>query len=511
MKGHRRLKCLRSILRYDIWRTEIKEFIEGYLDAFSPRHQQIEDSVARSGFMNDIRALWRLLALLPLIVSGPGPLAQAASVKVPAGTPLPVQLGKHVPMKKGERLQCHLLYPIYAKNQLVIPVGSVVRGSVIALNPDRGRRIHARLGGDFTPFHIPVVRFDQLVLPDGTTKQIVSSDATDGAPVLHLSTPAPKGSHSFLSREIAQVKVRAKDTVALVTAPGLKDRLVQLLYRQLPYHPERIETTTMWTITLAQPLALTPYRVPANGKSNPSVAPQVSRKPHPASSSQPETPSADKSAWQLRAYLEQTISSANEKRGDTFNAVVAEPIFNPDHSLAVPEGSVLVGTITQVKPARSFGRAGKLRFDFRELKLPGAPSQQVQGALAGADASKSQQLQIDSEGGVQSKPQDRVIIPMVLTLLAGRALDDDGSVAGNAAIGSNGFGIIGRVVGIVAGSRYLAAGIGFYAAGLSFSERWLVHGQNVSFVKNTRIEVTTVPSRNVLPTAGLKQSPSKRH
>lgn len=459
-----------------------------------------------------IKGRWpflRCLVLLPIIVVALKLSAQERPIPVPAATPLPVQLGKHVPMKKGERLQCHLLYPIYAKNQLVIPAGSIVRGSVIALNPDRSRRIHARLGGDFTPFHIPVVRFDQLVLPDGTTRQIVSSDAADGAPVLHLSTPAAAKSHSFISRQIAQLKQRGKDMVHLVTAPGRKDRLVQLLYRQLPYHPERIETATMWTITLTQPLALTPYKASANGKSNPAAAPQVSRKPHPTSSPQTETTSADKSAWHLRAYLEQTISSANEKSGDTFNAVVAEPIFNPDHSLAVPEGSVLVGTITQVKSARSFGRAGKLRFDFRELKLPGAPAQQVQGTLAGADASKSQQLQIDSEGGVQPESQNRVIVPMVLTFLAGRALDDDGNFTANAAVSSNGFGIIGRVVGIVAGSRDLAAGIGFYAAGLSIYERWLVHGHNVSFVKNTRIEVTTVPSRNVLPTAGLKQGPSE--
>ena len=468
-------------------------------------------SICFSHLAKDRWPLLRCLVFLSIIVVALKLSAQEQSVPVPATIPLPVQLGKHVPMKRGEPLQCHLLYPIYAENQLVIPVGSFVRGSIIALNSDRSRRIHARLGGDFTPFHIPVVHFDQLVLPDGTVKQIVSSDATDGAPVLHLSTPAPQGSHSFLSRQIAQVKAHAKDTVALVTAPGLKDRLVQLFYKQLPYHPERIETATMWTITLTQPLALTPYKVSANVKSNPGVAPQASRKPHTASSPQTEKASADKSAWQLRAYLEQTISSANEKQGNTFNAVVAEPIFNPDHTLAVPEGSVLVGTITQVKPARSFGRAGKLRFDFRELKLPGAPSQQVQGTLAGADASKSQQLQIDSEGGVKPQPKDRVIVPMVLTFLAGRALDNDGSFAGNAAVSSNGFGIIGRMVGIVAGSRYLAAGIGFYAAGLSFSERWLVHGQNVSFVKNTRIEVTTVPSRNVLPTAGLKQSPAERH
>ena len=36
---------------------------------------------------------------------------------------------------------------------------------------------------------------------------------------------------------------------------------------------------------------------------------------------------------------------------------------------------------------------------------------------------------MDSEGGVQPKSQNRVIAPVVLTLLAGRALDDGSQVA----------------------------------------------------------------------------------
>jgi len=462
--------------------------------------------------MSGTHAHLRFSAFLLLILAASGLFAQAASLKIPAGTPLPVQLGKHIPMKKGEPLECHLLYSVYAENRLAIPAGSVLRGRVVKLNPDRGRRIRARLWGDFTPYHIPVVHFNQLVLPDGTVKRIVSKNATDGAPVLHLSTPRSEKSHSFLSRQIAGIKEQAKHTVSLVTSPGRKDRLVQLLYSQLPYHPQRIETATMWTVTLAQPLAVKPYAASAHAKSNPAVAAAYIRTPHPKSSSPGKTSPSDTSAWRLRAYLKQTISSADEKRGNTFQAVVAEPIFSPDHTLVVPEGSILVGTITQAKPARFFGRAGKLRFDFRELKLPGGgSSQHVLGTLAGANVSKSQQLQIDSEGGVKPRPKDRVIVPMALTFLAGRALDSDGSLAGNAAVASNGFGIIGRVVGIVAGSRSLAAGIGFYAAGLSFAERWLVRGQNVVFVKNTRIEVTTIPSRNPLPTATPQRNPSERH
>jgi len=61
--------------------------------------------------MNDTRASLRFPALLSLIMAASGLLAQEVSVRVPAGTPLPVQLGKHVPLKKGVPLECHLLYP----------------------------------------------------------------------------------------------------------------------------------------------------------------------------------------------------------------------------------------------------------------------------------------------------------------------------------------------------------------------------------------------------------------
>jgi hypothetical protein len=461
--------------------------------------------------MKKYRPLLRLLAPLLLTVVPSALSAQETSIQIPAGTPLPVQLAKHVPMKKGESLDCRLLYPVYEQNQMVIPAGSIVSGSIIALKPDRSRRIHAWLWGDFTPFNIPVVHFDQLALPDGTIKQIASNNATDGAPVLHLSPPGPKKPHSFIYRQIIGIKEQAKHTVSLVTAPGRKDRLVQFLYRQLPYHPQRIEAATMWTVTLRRPLTLKPYKISTDAKSDPSVSSPVQHKQRLQSPSQASTTSSDTSAWHLRAYLEQTVSSATEKRGNTFQAIVAEPVFNSDHTLAVPEGSVLVGTITQVRPARSFGRAGKLRFDFRELKLPGGTSQQVEGSLVEADTAKSQQLQIDSEGGVQSEAQNRVIVPLVLTFLAGRALDDDGNMAGNTAVASNGFGIIGRVIGIASGSRDVAAGIGFYAAAVSFSERWLVRGQNVVFRKNTRIEVTTVPSPAPLPVPLPQRNPSKRH
>lgn len=457
-------------------------------------------------------ALLQIAASLPLMLAASNVISQEAPVVVPVDTPLQVQLGKHVPMKKGEPLLCRLMYPVYADNKLVLPAGSTVRGTVVALRPDRSQRIHSRLWGDFTPFHVPIVHFDQLVLPDGrTTEPIITANASDGAPILHLSPPHTQAPRSFIAQQIAAMKQKAKDSAAIVTAPGRKDRLVQFIYKQLPWHPERIESQTAWTVTLAQPLSLSSYspasKTRADPQSVPRVAPQTTS---PVAYAKHSAAPHESSAWQIRAYLKQTISSATEKPGNTFEAVVAEPVFNSDNTLAIPEGSLLVGTITRAKPARSFGRAGKLRFDFRELRLPGAPPEKVMGTLAGADAIKAQQLRIDQEGGVQPESQNRVIVPLVLSLLASRALDDDGNAAGNAAVSSNGFGLVGRIIGIVGGSRNLAAGIGFYAAGLSFSERWLVRGHNVAFSKNTRIEVTTVPARNSLPTPQPQQIPSGR-
>src|SRR6202041_3388877 len=214
------------------------------------------------------------------------------------------------------------------------------------------------LRGDFTPFHPPVVRFDELVLPGGAVQPMATDRAKDGVPILRLSPPPGQKKGSFISREIAQGKQSVKDTVAQFTAPGRGDRLVQFLYTQLPYHPERIDSGTAWTVNLSQPLALTMANTPF---------PVTAKADPPAESSQQE--------WRLHAYLQQTISSANRKPGDQFEATVSEPVFDSHHEVVVPQGSELVGEITQSKPARSFGRQGKLRFHFRQLRLPSGFSQ----------------------------------------------------------------------------------------------------------------------------------------
>ena len=102
-----------------------------------------------------------LAVLLPSVMRG-----QVAPIQIAVSTPLSIQLLRHVPMKTGEALEGRLLYPIYVENRpAYLPVRfSWKRG---ATRSDHSRRIHARLRGDFTPFHTCVVHFNQVVLPDG--------------------------------------------------------------------------------------------------------------------------------------------------------------------------------------------------------------------------------------------------------------------------------------------------------------------------------------------------------
>ena len=437
-----------------------------------------------------------LLTLCNVFVAMP---SMAQSLTVPATEPLQVQLVKAAPLKQGQSLHVQLLYPVYVENQLALPAGSMLDGKVVRLVADKHRRVAGRLEGDFTPFIRPVVAFHAIRLPDGKRYPVSTDVAAEGAPTLHLAAAAPHPDRGWVRAQIELAKQTAKDQIAVFTAPDKKDRLLQFVYGQLPYHPQRIEKGTAWTTHLAAPVEVpaastvdrvgTPSNFSATAKA--SDAPKGERTANTAEHTGSEL---------LHASLTAPISSATAKVSDTFEARIEEPLYGPDHQLKVPEGAVLVGTVTQAKRAKSFARRGNLRFTFRELRVPNAKQQDVNGMLAGADADTGSGLQIDSEGGVRPKQKNRVVVPLVLTMLASRALDNDGSQAANGAVASNGFGLVGRIAGIVSAPRAVAASIGFYGAGLAFFNRWIAHGKDVTFVKDTRIDVLMSPARSRLRT-----------
>jgi hypothetical protein len=401
-------------------------------------------------------------------------------------------------MRAGEPVSGRLLYPIYADNKLLLPKDTAIRGEVVALRSDHGRRVRAILGGDFTPFHTPVVHFTGIELADGRTVPFASGTASDGAPVYRaMAPPATKG--GFVRRRFNAGLDAARSDIALYITPGKEDRLLQLVYGRLPYHPQRIEKGTSWTVETTEPVEVPAQAAPPREPEKPAV-----RKPRLWEERvEPAAAPNNTGAWIVQANLEDALSSESSSKGQAIHAVVAEPIFNADHSLAVPQGTTLVGTVMRAKPARLFGRSGVLSFSFSQLVLPGTETQTVETRLTGADT--AEQIALNSEGQAQSKPQDKISVPFILAILASRPLDQDcghhsgcnGNSAGkNGLGGAAGLGLVGTVVSLAGGSPYVSAGIGYWGAARSFYYRWIARGQKIAFARDTRIVVETTPRRS---------------
>jgi hypothetical protein len=412
----------------------------------------------------------------------------AQSATLPAGTPLPVQIEDHLPMRVGQLIRAQLIYPVYADNTLVLPAKTIVTGTVVDLRSNHSRRIAARLRGDFTPFRIPIVRFNGILLNNGLTLPIETGTANDGAPIYRLVAPPPRKG-GFVHQQWDDGIQILRDKLAIITGPDKKDRLVQFLYTQLPYHPQRIEKNTAWTVETSEPLSISPQTA------------ALAVAPTPPAATNPPADDSSKT-WIIQAYLGEQLSSATSKSGQEIKATVAEPIYNPDRTIAVPQGATMIGAVTQSKPARLFGRAGALHFDFRQLVLPTGTTQNVQASLTGADSAADQKLALDSEGQVKPKPQDKFLIPFILLTLAARPLDvdkgDSGTPYGKNAAASNSLGVIGFIIGTAAGQRNIAAGIGYYGAAISIYERWIKRGREVTFASDTRLILQTTPRQSVV-------------
>jgi hypothetical protein len=380
-----------------------------------------------------------------------------------------------------------------------LPKDTIVTGSVVELRSDRSRRIRAVLGGDFTPFHKPVIRFTSFVLPNGDSIPFASDDAIDGAPIFRaVASPPAKG--GFIRRQFDDLLTVARSDVAIVTAPEKADRFVQFIYSQIPYHPQRIEKGTAWTIETSHSV-----EIPAEPAS-PALAVVDPPKHHFWEEPPPPTDPVklDTGSWIVQANLDEPLSSETSKDGQSIKATVAEPIFNPDHTIAIPQGSTLIGAVTRAKPSRKFGRTGVLTFSFRQLQIPDAETRTVETRLAGADSARD--IALNSEGQAKSKPQDKISLPILLALLASRPLDHDedhhgissggNSLGKNAVGGAAGLGLVGTIISLTGVSPNVAAGIGYYGAARAFYYRWIAHGEKIDFAKNTRIIVETTPRRS---------------
>ena len=429
--------------------------------------------------------------------TSPPSAAQPVSIalSVPKGTALQVALDKEVRVRTlGQRIHGRVVEPVYAFDKLVIPVGSEVTGQITKIEaPSAARRTIAALDTDFCPTRKLDLAFDEAILPDGTRISLRTTVTPGSGRVIQFVTADDKGSRKSAKDEASekarQAKAQARaawdNAMKQVKEPGKFHRLERYALARLPVHPQYIDAGTVYFAELQEPLdfgseILSPEKAAAIG-----VLQETSF---------------------VRARLITPLNSAVTAQGAEVDAVLSQPLFDHDR-LVLPQGSRLKGSVVQVAPARYMSRNGRLRIVFHELALPDGVQQKVDTSLEGIQASKEQDVKLDSEGGAQatsSKSRYAMTAVSVGLALASFGGDRDapggGNPAGNTsnrvAGGAGGFKLIGIVLGASVHSRAFGAAMGAYGAGASVYAHFIARGHDVVFPKNTamQIGVASVPA-----------------
>jgi hypothetical protein len=416
------------------------------------------------------------------------PAPQVVPLSVPKQTSLQVALEKEVKVKKvGQAVTARLVDPVYAFDKLVVPAGAEIRGEVTKIDPiSGGRRTLAGLDADFSPAHKVEVTFTDLVMPDGKELAIRTSVTPGSGQVMQFVTAPDKESRKSVkdaaAEKTTQAKQQAKDewnnAMKQLKTPGRMHRLKRYAEAQLPVHAQYIPAGTTYFAELQEPLDFGT-----------------------------ETLAADKAAAiggdlpegsVVHARLMTALSSATARKGEQVEAVLARPLFDGDR-LLYPQGSRLLGTVSQVQPARHMKKNGQLRISFHQVVLPDGIQQKVEAALVGVQAGRDANVKLDSEGGAEaSTPKSRYFktsVSLGLAAIAGRGDPDarNGNPAGNTdgrvAGGAGGFKLVGMIAGALIQSRAFGYTMGAYGAGRSIYQNFLTRGHEVVFPKNTAMDV----------------------
>jgi hypothetical protein len=73
----------------------------------------------------------------------------------------------------------------------------------------------------------------------------------------------------------------------------------------------------------------------------------------------------------MTARLDQSISTASSRSGDSFSATVLNPVFALDGSIAVPAGSLWHGHITGIHSSSTPGEQSLIRLAFDDVQMHG--------------------------------------------------------------------------------------------------------------------------------------------
>lgn len=417
--------------------------------------------------------------------------ASSVPLTVSKTTPLRVALENEITVKKiGQPIEGRIVEPVYAFDQIEVPIGSEVLGTITRIDKvSKGRRIEALLNADFAPPRDIAIEFNELVLPNGTHLPLQTLVSPGTSDVVHLVATHEKESDKknvaakSLQEARRQFEQEWKKGASQIKAAGKIHRLEEYLVGELPYHPQHIPAGTRYNAELQQPL-------------------EFGREPFSADTmSLAGTPPPPGSL--AHALLVTPLSSATSKKDSPVEAVLSQPLFSADHKLILPQGARLEGVVLQAQPARQLKRNGELRIVFRKLELPGGKQNAVEAGIEGVEVGRGDNVQLDSEGGAHSiSPKTRYLSTGIsLALAATSALPDfdagphgvsvtANDTGGRAIAGGTGYRVIGIALSVLVHSRPFSMSLGAYGGALSVYTHFLSRGQDVVFPRDTPMDLS---------------------
>src|SRR6202012_1925250 len=164
------------------------------------------------------------------------------------------------------------------------------------------------------------------------------------------------------------------------------------------------------------------------------------------------------------------VDSNTARPGMPVEAVLTQPLFETEPAdatvdvadaaipappaahgkLLLPEGTHLIGSVVEAKPAGMFGHNGSLRFTFRKAELPAGDERVVHGRVIAAESVRSDRVQIDNEGQIKANGSNRFRAAIPLGSLAAVS-ERAGAGLVKEAMGGNGRALLIPVIGT--GSR----------------------------------------------------------
>jgi hypothetical protein len=365
------------------------------------------------------------------------------------------------------------MQPVYAFDHLVLPLGTRVEGHISKIGRPTGKQLtFSILNADFTPVRPIEVSFDEIVLKDGTQMPLHVAVVPGSGQVIRLvdTGSAQRGkAKNPVSAKMNEAKQEWQQAVAQIHQPGKMHRALRIGIAQLPVHPQYIDAGTLYYADLEQPLSFGSEAVKAQELESIGTPP-------PAGSL-------------VRASLVTPLDSATTKHEAPVEAVVSKPLFEGDR-LILPQGTLLHGSVLQVRPARHLKHNGELRIAFHQLELPNGSTFRVDTTLEGIQAGTSQTL--DSEGAAKAtNPKSRYIntgIAVSLAMVGSGGKNDVGN-AGPAAGGATAFRLVGIAVGLAVRSHTLGILMSAYGGSRSIYVNFFGPGKNISFPRDTTMEI----------------------